>query len=193
LLWGGSGCARFALEVAVGEAGYEAIYGPGGARHPASGTPLVATRRPGVELVIAAHKSVAELGVIGRADVMHAIMDAKGDATLRYLDEVTAAAGGRRGSAATATATAGLVYAHTRHAMSRSGDPALLGALKAGFASQLPIGGLVPNRAVCASPVCMAEWSVGPVPLRPMGPRSATHQRGCIELNGWAGRCYNYL
>ena len=41
LLWGGSGCARFALEVAVGEAAYEAIYGPGGARHPASRAPLL--------------------------------------------------------------------------------------------------------------------------------------------------------
>jgi hypothetical protein len=31
--------------------------------------------------------------------------------------------GGRRGRTATATATGGLVYAHTRHATSRAGDP----------------------------------------------------------------------
>ena len=55
----------------------------------------------GMELVIAAHKSVAVLGVIGRADDMHPIMDAERDATLAYLDEVTQAGGGRRGSAAT--------------------------------------------------------------------------------------------
>ena len=39
-----------------------------------------------MELVIAAHKSVAELGVLGRAEDMHAIMDAERDATLAYLD-----------------------------------------------------------------------------------------------------------
>jgi hypothetical protein len=76
----------------------------------------VITRRPGLELVISAHKSVAELGVIGRAEDMHQIMDAERDATLGYLDRVTALMGGRRGRAATATATGGLVYGHTRHA-----------------------------------------------------------------------------
>ena len=40
-------------------------------------------KRPGMELVIAAHKSVAELGVLGRAEDMHAIMDAERDATLQ--------------------------------------------------------------------------------------------------------------
>ena len=50
---------------------------------------MVQTRRPGMEVVIAAHKSVAELGVIGRAEEMHAIMDAERDATLAYLDSVT--------------------------------------------------------------------------------------------------------
>jgi conjugative relaxase-like TrwC/TraI family protein len=76
-----------------------------------------------MEIVIAAHKSVAELGVIGRAEDMHAIMDAERDATLAYLDGVTRQMGGRRGQAATATSTAGLIYAHTRHATSRTGDP----------------------------------------------------------------------
>jgi conjugative relaxase-like TrwC/TraI family protein len=74
-------------------------------------------------LVISAHKSVAELGVIGRAEDMHAIMDAERVATLAYLDEVTRRRGGRRGRAATAIQTGGLIYAHTRHATSRAGDP----------------------------------------------------------------------
>ena len=57
----------------------------------------MAARRPGMELVISAHKSVAELGVIGRAEHMHLIMDAERDATLDYLDQVTRQVGGRRG------------------------------------------------------------------------------------------------
>jgi conjugative relaxase-like TrwC/TraI family protein len=77
-----------------------------------------------MELVIAAHKSVAELGVVGRAEDMHRIMDVERDATLAYLDEVTRTMGGRRGRGAQATATSGLVYAVTRHATSRAGDPA---------------------------------------------------------------------
>ena len=76
-----------------------------------------------MEMVISAHKSVAELGVIGRAEDMHQIMDAERDATLAYLDRVTRQMGGRRGQAAMATPTGGLIYAHTRHATSRAGDP----------------------------------------------------------------------
>jgi len=102
---------------------YEAVYGPGGARHPGTSERLVTTRRPGLELVISAHKSVAELGVIGRAEDMHQIMDAERDATLGYLDRVTRQMGGRRGRAAEASRTSGLIYAHTRHATSRAGDP----------------------------------------------------------------------
>ena len=55
-----------------------------------------------MELVIAAHKSVAELGVIGRAEDMHRIMDAERDATLAYLEAVTQSRGGRRGRQRTA-------------------------------------------------------------------------------------------
>ena len=55
------------------------------------------TTRPGMEVVISAHKSVAELGLIGRAEDMHQIMDAERDATLAYLDRVTRQMGGRRG------------------------------------------------------------------------------------------------
>jgi conjugative relaxase-like TrwC/TraI family protein len=107
----------------VSPQGYEAVFGPGGARHPGTGERLVTARRPGMELVISAHKSVAELGAIGRAEQMHLIMDAERDATLDYLDRVTRNVDGRRGRTATATATGGLVYAHTRHATSQGGDP----------------------------------------------------------------------
>ena len=123
LVWGGSGASSLGLAGAVSAEAYEAVFGPGGARDPGIGEQLVQTRRPGMEIVIAAHKSVAELGVIGRAEDMHAIMDAERDATLAYLDSVTRQIGGRRGQAATATASAGLIYAYTRHATSRSGDP----------------------------------------------------------------------
>ena len=62
LRWGGSGAEALGLDGPVSPEGYEAIFGPGGARHPESGAQLVAARRPGMELVISAHKSVAELG-----------------------------------------------------------------------------------------------------------------------------------
>jgi conjugative relaxase-like TrwC/TraI family protein len=123
LCWGGSGATALDLNGPVSLEAYEAIFGSGGARHPQSGERLVTARRPGMELVISSHKSVAELGVIGRAEHMHVIMDAERDATLVHLDRVTCTVGGRRGRTATATATGGLVYAHTRHATSRAGDP----------------------------------------------------------------------
>ena len=123
LLWGGSGAESLGLIGPVDNPSYDALYGPGGARHPATGERMVTARRPGMELVIAAHKSVAELGVLGRAEDMHAIMDAERDATLRYLDDLTRERGGRRGVAAVPTATTGLVYAHARHATTRAGDP----------------------------------------------------------------------
>ncbi|MGA3221467.1 MAG: MobF family relaxase [Acidimicrobiales bacterium] len=123
LVWGGSGAASFGFAGAVSADSYEAVFGPGGAKDPRTGERLVRTRRPGMEVVISAHKSVAELGVIGRAEDMHLIMDGERDATLAYLDRVTRETGGRRGEAAKATPTGGLVYAHTRHATSRAGDP----------------------------------------------------------------------
>ena len=89
LEWGGSGVARLGLAGRVTREQYTAIYGPGGARHPRTGAQLAATRRPGMELVISAHKSVAELGVIGRAEDMHRIMDGERDTTLAYLEAVT--------------------------------------------------------------------------------------------------------
>jgi conjugative relaxase-like TrwC/TraI family protein len=123
LVWGGSGANALGLAGTATSGEYGAIFGPGGACHPESGDRLVVTTRPGLELVISAHKSVAELGVIGRAEDMHAIMDAERDATMSYLHRVTRRMGGRRGVAAVATATGGVIYAHTRHATSRAGDP----------------------------------------------------------------------
>src|SRR5581483_4589474 len=96
LVWGGAGAERLGLVGPVTEVQYRAVYGPGGACDPTTGERLVTTTRPGMELVIAAHKSVAELGVIGRAEDMHRIMDAERDATMAYLDTVTRARGGRR-------------------------------------------------------------------------------------------------
>src|SRR5256885_13489634 len=66
LRWGGSGARALGLVGAVTDPHYQAIFGPGGACDPTTGVGLVSTRRPGIDLVISAHKSVAELGVIGR-------------------------------------------------------------------------------------------------------------------------------
>ena len=123
LVWGGSGAAALGLSGTVTSAQFHALYGPGGACVPTTGERLVRTRRPGMELVIAAHKSVAELGVIGRAEHMHRILDAERDATLAYLDRLMTQQGGRRGDAALATRTGGLIYAVTRHATSRAATP----------------------------------------------------------------------
>jgi len=124
LQWGGTLAARLGLAGTVDDAGYDAIYGPGGARDPHLGTRLATARRPGVELVVAAHKTVAVLGLIGRVEDMHAILDAETDTTLGFLDEWFARQGGRRGKAQCRTHTGGLLWARTRHATSRAGDPA---------------------------------------------------------------------
>jgi conjugative relaxase-like TrwC/TraI family protein len=123
LVWGGSGAPELGLEGAVSEAEYDAIFGPGGARRPCDGARLVAAKRPGMELVVAAQKSVALLGLIGRAEDMHAILDAETDATLAYLDTWMMVRGGRRGRSQTRGPTHGLIWARTRHATSRAGDP----------------------------------------------------------------------
>lgn len=123
LEWGGRLAERLGLVGAVDDAGYESVYGRGGARDPHLGHRLVHTRRPGVELVVSAHKTVAVLGIIGRADDMHTILDAESDATMAFLDEWFSRQGGRRGKAQRRTATSGLLWARTRHATSRAGDP----------------------------------------------------------------------
>jgi conjugative relaxase-like TrwC/TraI family protein len=66
---------------------------------------------------------VAELGVIGRAEDMHRIVDAERDASLAYLDRLVAERGGRRGRTQTVTPTGGLTWATSRHATTRAGDP----------------------------------------------------------------------
>lgn len=125
LAWGGGGSPRLGLDGTVTPEQYEALFGPGGARDPVTGERLVSTKRPGLELVVSAHKSVAELGVIGRREDMHRILDAEREGTLAYLERLTQERGGRRGRAANPTPTSGLVYAFTRHATSRAGDPCL--------------------------------------------------------------------
>src|SRR5207249_8930033 len=115
LRWGGSGAPDLLLAGEVEPEEYAAIFGPGGARHPLTGERLVATSRPGMELVISAHKSVAELGVLGHVGDMHRIMDAERNATMGWLDAATWERGGRRGRSRQPTATGGMVYAHTRH------------------------------------------------------------------------------
>jgi conjugative relaxase-like TrwC/TraI family protein len=123
LRWGGGGADRLGLAGEVSPDAYEAAFGPGGFRHPATGERLVATRRPGFELVVSAHKSVAVLGVIDRADEMHSILDVETTATMDWLDRWFQGRGGRRGRAQFRTSTGGLAYASTRHATSRAGDP----------------------------------------------------------------------
>lgn len=123
LRWGGAGAAAFGLSGEVTPEAYGLAFGPGGFRHPVTGGQLVTTRRPGFELVVSAHKSVAVLGVVGQAEEMHSILDVESQATMAWLDDWFQARGGRRGRAQARTATAGLTYAVTRHATSRAGDP----------------------------------------------------------------------
>jgi len=123
LVWGGSGAHLLGVEGAATAEAYRAVFGPGGACLPRTGARLVSTRRPGIELVVSPHKSVAELGVLGWADAMHAIVDTERDATLAYLDRMCRDMGGRRGENATATRTTGLVWVTSRHATTRAGDP----------------------------------------------------------------------
>ncbi len=123
LVWGGSGARLLGLDGEARPDDYRAVFGVGGARLPRTGAKLVTTRRPGIELVVSPHKSVAELGVLGRADDMHAIVDAERDATLAYLDACVRKLGGRRGERVRFTPTSGLTWATSRHATTRAGDP----------------------------------------------------------------------
>lgn len=123
LVWGGRLAERLGLRGVASDAEYSAVFAEGGAVDPVLGTRLASVARPGVELVISAHKSVAVLGVIGRADDMHAILDAETKATLAFVEAWFERQGGRRGRAQTRTRTGGLLWAQTRHATSRAGDP----------------------------------------------------------------------
>jgi conjugative relaxase-like TrwC/TraI family protein len=123
LRWGGAGAAALGLHGEVTAEQYAAAFGRGGFRRPATGERLVGTTRPGLEIVVSAHKSVALLGVVDRAEDMHAILDAETEATMGWLDGWFQERGGRRGRASVPTPTGGLVYATTRHGTSRAGDP----------------------------------------------------------------------
>jgi conjugative relaxase-like TrwC/TraI family protein len=123
LRWGGAGAARLGLHGEVTPAAYDAAFGPGGFIDPTTGRRLASTKRPGFELVVSAHKSVAVLGVIDQADDMHSILDVETQATMDWLDGWFQERGGRRGRAQIRTRTGGLVYAQTRHGTSRAGDP----------------------------------------------------------------------
>ena len=124
LRWAGAGATRLGLAGEVTPDAYDAAFGVGGFRHPVTGQRLVASRRPGFELVVSAHKSVAVLGVIDRAEDMHSILDVETTATMDWLDDWFQDRGGRRGRDRLRTATGGLTYAVTRHGTSRAGDPA---------------------------------------------------------------------
>jgi len=68
LRWAGAGAARLGISGEVTSAGYDLAFGPGGFRHPDTGAHLVGARRPGFELVVSGHNSVADLGVMDRVD-----------------------------------------------------------------------------------------------------------------------------
>ena len=123
MAWGGAGAAQLGLDGEVDIDEWNAVFGTGGAGHPDSGERLVHCMRPGMEFVVSPHKSIAELGVIGRAEDMHTILDAERDATMGYLDNVVQDQGGRRGRAQLRTPTEGLTWAVSRHATTRAGDP----------------------------------------------------------------------
>src|SRR5688572_13356439 len=59
LRWGGAGAAVLGLSGEVTPDAYEAVFGPGGFRDSVTGERLVSVSRPGFELVVGAHKSVA--------------------------------------------------------------------------------------------------------------------------------------
>jgi conjugative relaxase-like TrwC/TraI family protein len=123
LRWAGSAADGLGLSGVITAGEFDAAFAKGGFRHPVTGEKLVSTKRPGFEIVVSAHKTTAMLGVIGRADDMHAILDAETDHTMTWLDQWFQARGGRRGEAALPTPTTGLAWAQTRHGTSRAGDP----------------------------------------------------------------------
>jgi conjugative relaxase-like TrwC/TraI family protein len=123
LRWGGAGSVRLGLSGAVTSDAYDAVFGPGALRNPATDERVVSAKRPGFELVVSAHKSVAVLGVIDRVEEMHSILDVETTETMRSLDGWFQDRGGRRGRAQVRSATGGLTFAVTRHATSRAGDP----------------------------------------------------------------------
>src|SRR3546814_11565680 len=70
MTWGGAGAERLGLTGTVTHETYGAVFAAGCARHPALGTRLVATKRPGPEHVVLSPNTVPVPGVVGRADAM---------------------------------------------------------------------------------------------------------------------------
>src|SRR5262245_35324521 len=75
LRWAGAVAEHLGLTGEVTPEVFRAVFGPGGCRHPITGERLVRTTRPGFDIVVSAHKSLSLLGMVGRADDMHAILD----------------------------------------------------------------------------------------------------------------------
>lgn len=123
LRWAGALADPLGLSGEVSPEVFRAVFAPGGCRHPVTGERLVRTDKPGFEFVISAHKSVSVLGVIGREDDLHRILDVQTAATMAWLESAMQHRGGRRGRSAVVTPTGGLLYAVTRHGTSRAGDP----------------------------------------------------------------------
>src|SRR3546814_17859413 len=96
LEWGGRLAVRLGLVGRIDDAGYDSVYGPGGARDPLLGTRLASTTRPGVELVVAAHQTEAVLGLLGRAQVTQPVLHTAADPTLRFPHSWFPSSGGRR-------------------------------------------------------------------------------------------------
>ena len=80
-------------------------------------------KRPGIELVVAAHKSVgaARSGRPGRGHALH--FGHRDGGHVGVPGRLDGRPGGRRGRSQTRVPTNGLVWARTRHATSRAGDP----------------------------------------------------------------------
>ena len=125
LRWGGAVADHLGLTGEVTPEVFRAVFAPGGCRHPGTDEQLVRTTRPGFDIVVSAHKSLSLLGLVGRADDMHAILDAQTQGTLDWLETAMQERGGRRGRSALVTSTTGLLWATTRHGTSRAGDPEL--------------------------------------------------------------------
>jgi conjugative relaxase-like TrwC/TraI family protein len=123
LRWGGAVADHLGLSGEVTPEAFRAIFGPGGCRHPVTGERLVSTTKPGYEIVVSVDKSVSLLGMLGRSDDLHAILDAQTQGTMASLEAAMQERGGRRGRAAVVTPTTGLLWAVTRHGTSRAGDP----------------------------------------------------------------------
>jgi conjugative relaxase-like TrwC/TraI family protein len=128
LVWRGPGAEHLGLVGTVTRGEYDAIFAPGGARHPTTGEQLARTLRPGTEITIATPKSVSVLWALGgeHRRAADAILEAMASAEVDYVDRVAKTVGGRRGHAGVErTETHGLVYCTADHFLSRSLDPHL--------------------------------------------------------------------